>query len=100
NGFASGGAALERLAHDIDPEIRRRAAAAMAETGDRAFLPTLVALLNDPTLGVRKTTVDALVALNGTDISVKAGEPLPSLSERIRRWQAWYENQPPSTASR
>jgi HEAT repeat protein len=100
NGFASGGAALERLAHDIDPEIRRRAAAAMAETGDRAFLPTLVALLNDPTLGVRKTTVDALVALNGTDISVKTGEPLPSLSERIRRWQAWYENQDAATAGR
>ncbi|MGC3970273.1 MAG: HEAT repeat domain-containing protein [Pirellulales bacterium] len=94
NGFTTGGDALERLAHDVDPEIRRRAAAAMAETGDKSFLPTLVDLLGDPTLGVRKTTVDALVALNGTDISVRSGEPMPSLSERIRRWQAWNEARP------
>jgi len=93
NGFAAGAAAWERLAHDVDPELRRRAASAMGESGDRQFLPTLIALLNDPALGVRKTAVDGLAALIGNDVSVAPGEPLPALSERIARWQAWYARQ-------
>ena len=93
NGFASGAAAFERLAHDGDPEIRRRAAAAMAETGDRAFQATLVELLNDSSLSVRKTAVDALVALVGSDVSIRPNEPMPALSERVRLWQAWHAAQ-------
>ncbi|MBA4016321.1 MAG: hypothetical protein C0483_03955 [Pirellula sp.] len=93
NGFASGAAAYERLAHDIDPEIRRRAAAAMAESGDRTFQATLVGLLSDSSLSVRKTAVDALVALIGSDISIRPNEPTPALSERVRLWQAWHAAQ-------
>lgn len=93
NGYASGSAAFERLAHDIDPEIRRRAAAAMAETGDRAFQAVLVELLSDSSLSVKKTAVDALVALIGSDVSKRPNEPTPALSERVRLWQAWHAAQ-------
>jgi len=99
NHRTNGTAAFERLAHDIDPENRRRAVAYMGETGDRVFLPTLIAALDDPTLGVRKTTVDALVALMGTDISKRPGELLPALAERSAMWRTWYERQRSTPAS-
>jgi HEAT repeat protein len=95
----SGAAAFERLAHDVEPELRRRAVAFMGETGDRVFLPTLIAMLDDPTLGVRKTTVDALVALVGSDVALRTGEQLPALNERAARWRTWYERQPKSSAT-
>lgn len=91
NRAPSGTAALERLAREGDPELRRRAVALMGESGDQVFLPTLIALVDDSNLGVRKTTVDALVALVGTDVARKPDEPLPALSERAARWRAWYE---------
>lgn len=89
NGLPQGAAALERLAHDHDPEIRRRAAAVMGTTGDAVFLPTLVGLLDD-TLGVRQAAVESLVKLVGSDVSVRPGEPLPSLADRAAAWKAWY----------
>ncbi|MCE9606110.1 MAG: HEAT repeat domain-containing protein [Planctomycetia bacterium] len=93
NHTTGGAAAFERLAHDADPELRRRSASFMGESGDRVFLPTLISLLEDGSLGVRKTTVDALVALVGTDVTRRPDEPLPALSERAIRWRAWYEQQ-------
>jgi hypothetical protein len=87
------------LAHDVEPELRRRAVAFMGESGDRVFLPTLITMLDDPTLGVRKTTVDALVALVGSDVAHPAGEQLPALNERAARWRTWYERQPKSSLS-
>jgi len=89
NGLPQGAAALERLAHDDDPEIRRRAAAVMGTTGDAVFLPTLVGLLDD-TLGVRQAAVESLVKLVGSDVSIRPGEPLPSLADRAAAWKSWY----------
>jgi HEAT repeat protein len=91
NQIPSGTAALERLAREGDPELRRKAVALMGESGDQVFLPTLIALVDDGNLGVRKTTVDSLVALVGTDVSRKPDEALPALSERAARWRTWYE---------
>lgn len=91
NRAPSGAPALERLAREGDPELRRKAVALMGESGDQVFLPTLIAVVDDSNLGVRKTTVDALVALVGTDVARKPDEPLPALSERAARWRAWYE---------
>ena len=65
----------------------------MAETGDRAFQAVLVELLSDSSLSVRKTAVDALVALIGSDVSKRPNEPTPALSERVRLWQAWHAAQ-------
>lgn len=89
NGLPQGAAALERLAHDDDPEIRRRAAAVMGTTGDAVFIPTLVGLLDD-TLGVRQAAVESLVKLVGRDVSLQPGEPLPSLADRAAAWKAWH----------
>ena len=94
NRLPSGAAALERMTYEADAELRRRAAAAAAETGDKQFLPALVRLLDDPMLNVRKTAVDGLTALVGSDVSIVPGEPLPSLDERAARWRAWHARQP------
>jgi HEAT repeat protein len=91
NGLPQGAAALERLAHDADSEIRRRAAVAMGESYDVAFVPTLVELLSDEALGPRKAAVENLVKLVGKDVSVRPGEPTPSLADRAALWRAWYE---------
>jgi HEAT repeat protein len=93
NRIPSGAAALERMAHEADAETRRRATVAMAETGDRQFLATLIGLLDDPMLNVRKTAVEGLSGLVGNDVSVVPGEVLPSLAERSSRWRAWYARQ-------
>ena len=90
NRLPSGAAALERLAHDADPEVRRRAAAIVGETGDPQFLPTLIGLLADERLNVRKTAIDGLTALVGRDVSVRPDEPLPSVDERAARWRTWH----------
>lgn len=89
NNLPQGAAALERLAHDRDPEVRRRAAAVMGTTSDAVFIPTLIGLLDD-TLGVRQAVVESLVKLVGSDVSVRPGEPLPSLADRAAAWKAWY----------
>jgi HEAT repeat protein len=81
------------MAYEADSEVRRRAAVAMAETGDSQFLATLIGLLDDKMLGVRKTAVEGLTALVGNDVSVRPDEPLPSLDERAARWRAWYARQ-------
>ncbi len=99
NGFASGGAALlERLAHEHrsgnpPPGRRRNAERATERSCRRSSL-----MLNDPTLGVRKTRSTRLVALNGTDISVKTGEPLLSRSAKDPPLAAWYDAQRQTTA--
>lgn len=90
NGLPQGAAALERLAHDGDPEVRRRAAAAMGDSYAAEFVPTLVKLLSDPSLGTRRAAVDNLAKLVGTDVSVVPGRPMPALDERIAAWKKWH----------
>jgi len=89
NRLPAGTAALERLAHDKETDIRRRAAATMGTTADPVFIPTLVALLDD-SLGVRQAAVESLTKLVGTDVSLRPGEPLPSLSDRAAAWKTWH----------
>ena len=94
NGLPSGAAAYERIAHDHDPEVRRRAATAVGNTGDATFVPLLVGLLDDTT-SVKKAAIDGLIKLVGKDVSVRAGEPLPPLNDRAKTWQAWHAGKLP-----
>jgi HEAT repeat protein len=90
NRLPQGAASIERLAYDRDPEIRRRAAVLMGKSGDAVFIPTLVDLSSDAAIGVRQASVDALPKLVGSDVSIRPGEPLPSLEDRAAAWRAWY----------
>jgi cyclophilin family peptidyl-prolyl cis-trans isomerase/HEAT repeat protein len=57
----SGGAeALERLLHDPDRGVRRRAALAAGRIADPALIPALVELMNDPEVEVRRMAAFAL----------------------------------------
>jgi len=90
-GDVSGEAALERLAYSRDPKIRRRVAVAMGETARPSFLPTLIRLLDDQRMAVRRAALAGLPKLVGGDM-VGSNERWPAgTTERIRRWKQWYE---------
>ncbi|HXK09070.1 MAG TPA: HEAT repeat domain-containing protein [Vicinamibacteria bacterium] len=57
---STGAGALERLLHDPDRGIRRRAALAAGRIGDPAVVPALVDLMNDPEVEVRRMAAFAL----------------------------------------
>jgi HEAT repeat protein len=89
NRLPGGAAAFERLAHDRETDVRRRAAAAMGGSGDPVFIPTLIELLDD-SLGVQQAAVESLIKLVGTDVSLRPGEALPSLADRAAAWKSWH----------
>ncbi|MCC6125425.1 MAG: HEAT repeat domain-containing protein [Pirellulales bacterium] len=89
---AAGKPALERLAHSGDPLIRARAARAMGEFPDPAFLPILIHLLSDKA-DVSRSALMSLPQVAGEDISQPAGQPPASTAERISRWKRWFERE-------
>lgn len=89
-GAASGGLALERLAHDADPQTRRDAAAVMGALGDPAFAGVLVGMLDDG-LGVQFIALDALPKVVGRDVADDPANPATNTLERISRWKRWHE---------
>lgn len=89
-GAASGGLALERLAHDADPQARRDAAAAMGALGDPAFAGVLVGMLDDG-LGVQFVALEALPKVVGRDVADDPANPPTNTLDRISRWKRWHE---------
>lgn len=85
-GEESGRAALERLAYDIDPTNRMRAASAMGEIADPEFTTTLIALLDDD-MGVRKAALASLPLVTGHQVRVEAKEQTAQIAE-WKRWSA------------
>jgi len=63
-GAAAGPPALERLAHDGDPKIRRQVVAAMA----------------------------SLTRITGQDFSKDSGEAA-GISDQVARWKRWWQTQ-------
>jgi HEAT repeat protein len=112
--LASGQAALQRLAADDDPQIRRKTAQAIGklETGnlaDSSYLPTLMTLLDDQQ-DVRRAALQSLLSIAGTDNPPDAtgarpaayegpvaadGDAQSTLSEQAQRWKQWYSRQNP-----
>jgi HEAT repeat protein len=91
NGFGSGSAALERLAADANLDVRRQAAVAMGQVRDRAFVGTLVSLLDDD-LSVRLACVASLSQIVGQDVNVVDGESPPALAEQAQGWKRWWDD--------
>jgi HEAT repeat protein len=102
----SGRAALERLAADGDPKIRRSAAQAIGTLGATEMLPTLIKLLDDQQ-DVRRAALASLHSITGSAnpphdsgvrlaSSASASEhtdesPAP-LAEQAQRWKEWYRS--------
>jgi HEAT repeat protein len=90
-GVPSGAAALERLARDPDPAIRHNAAAALGRTGDAAFVPLLIELLDDQG-GVREAALASLAHIAGRDVARDGqAEPPTNSLEEVSRWRQWHQ---------
>ncbi len=96
--FEQGVAALERMAIDNELEFRLRAAKAMGDLADPAFVPTLVTMLEDR-FDVQRVAMISLTRIVGEDAAAEEpGQPL-SPDEKVRRWQLWYRDHKPSLAA-
>jgi HEAT repeat protein len=94
----SGPNALELLARDIDPDIRRQTAVAMGQLADRQFTATLISLLDDSLLGVRRAALASLPQVVGQDIVAKQlpaerDESTLNMVEKIDLWKDWWKAQ-------
>ncbi|HEV7221716.1 MAG TPA: HEAT repeat domain-containing protein [Pirellulales bacterium] len=89
-GAPSGPLALERLARDADPEIRRQTALVMGDLADPAYVDSLVGMLDD-SLGVQVVALEALPKVVGRDVAQEPGNPATNTLDRISRWKRWRE---------
>lgn len=83
---------LEQLSTSADTAVRIRAAQAMGETGDPAFMPALMTMLNDGT-EVQSAAIASLEKTTGRDVAKTADGRASTTEERARAWQLWYREQ-------
>lgn len=95
-GYPSGPAALERLAYDGDPRIRRQVAEKMGRKMGRlsrgTFVATLVRLLDDRH-DVRKVALASLQEIVPQEIAVAPDGSTRTIDQQISRWKRWYADQ-------
>jgi len=84
---AEGVAALDRLSHETDTEVRRATAAAMGELSDPVFLPALMVLLEDRR-DIQVAAMNSLTHIAGHDVS--DGDQSITPDEQVRRWKKWH----------
>jgi HEAT repeat protein len=110
---SSGPAALERLAADEDPSLRRKTALAISKTDEPQLTGVLVKLLDDQQ-DVRRAALVALRTLTGSETPPAAngvqpaafsattdGGPLDStLGEQAEQWKQWYRRSEQETGRR
>jgi HEAT repeat protein len=83
---------LEQLATSADSAVRIRAAQAMGATGDPAFMPALMTMLDDGT-EVQAAAIASLEKTTGRDVAKTADGRAITTEERARAWQLWYREQ-------
>ena len=85
-------ATLERLAQDANWQVRQRAAHAIGELADPAFLPVLMAMLADR-VEVQREALASLALVVGETDAPREITSQPT-DEQVRRWQLWYQERP------
>jgi len=83
---------LEQLSTSADTAVRIQAAQAMGQTGDPAFMPALMTMLNDGT-EVQAAAIASLERTTGRDVAKTADGRAITTEERARAWQLWYREQ-------
>jgi hypothetical protein len=97
-------ALMERLAHmtdatlhdklqDADAEIRRAAARACAMRDERAHVPDLIRLLEDPDASVGRAAHTALKALTRQDFGPSKDAGRAERAKAVADWNAWWQKQ-------
>lgn len=83
----------------VDPDVdlysasgtRRSQAVQLVEaSGDQAYVPELIAMLDDEDEAVRMQAHAALRAMTGHDTGYLPFEGRVERAEHIRRWQSWW----------
>lgn len=92
-------ATLEQLAQDANLEVRLRAARAIGELADPAFLPVLMGMLADQ-VEVQREALASLALVAGGDVAAGPDGGSYSTDERIHRWQLWYQEHPQAHTTR
>lgn len=83
---------LEQLSTSADTAVRIQAAQAMGQTGDPAFMPALMTMLNDGT-EVQAAAIASLEKTTGRDVAQTADGRAITTEEKARAWQLWYREQ-------
>lgn len=100
--YESGRAALDRLAYDLDLDVRMQAVRSMGEVPQAEFTAALIHALDGPP-GLKRAAAASLTTIVGQDIGLGADTHPPSLDEQAIRWRRWWERGPrslePATAS-
>jgi hypothetical protein len=81
---------------DPRPEVRRAAALAWAMRDDRAAVPELIPLLEDPDERVVPAVRAGLRSLTGQDFGPAPGATPEERTRAAARWKAWWQSTSPS----
>jgi HEAT repeat protein len=87
-------ATLRSRLDDPRPELRRAAALAWAMKDDRAAIPELIALLEDPEDLVVRAARAGLKSLTQQDFGPTSGATRAERTRAVADWKAWWEKQP------
>jgi HEAT repeat protein len=86
---------------DPNAAVRQKAATVASRSGDWAFVPDLIEMLDDPDPGVRLVAGAGLAEITGRDTGYRAYAEPSQRREQVESWRAWYTARSPgSTAGR
>jgi HEAT repeats len=88
-----GSGTLKEKLRDDDLEVRRAAALACAMREDKAHLPRLVELLEDPEPPVARAAAAALRSLTGQDLGPPSDASRAEQARAVAAWKAWLDKQ-------
>ncbi|MFO1491228.1 MAG: DUF1080 domain-containing protein [Kiritimatiellia bacterium] len=74
---------------DPDESVRFQTATMLLEEGDRAALPTLIDLLDSPTLSIRSRGHSILRSVTGRDSTFVADDPPERRAGAVAGWREW-----------
>ncbi len=84
---------LRDMLQDDNLEMRRAAALAAAMKEDKAHVPRLIELLEDPELSVSRAAYAALKSLSGKDFGPPAEATRAERDKAVAAWRDWWKKQ-------